>query len=66
MGGGVNHWYHGDLIGRAFALLAAVTGNVGRSGGGFSVYVGQYKVRVDVSSWWFPEGKRAHRPRRST
>ena len=52
MGGGSNHWFHGDLTGRAFALLAALTGNVGRSGGGFSVYVGQYKVRVDTSPWW--------------
>ena len=32
---------------------------IGRSGGGFSVYVGQYKVRVDVSPWWNPDGKRA-------
>jgi anaerobic selenocysteine-containing dehydrogenase len=54
MGGGSNHWFHGDLTGRAFALLASLTGNVGRSGGGFSVYVGQYKVRVDTSPWWNP------------
>ena len=60
MGGGSNHWYHGDLTGRAFALLATVTGNVGRSGGGFSVYVGQYKVRVDWSPWTNPGGKKAH------
>jgi anaerobic selenocysteine-containing dehydrogenase len=59
MGGGANHWYHGDMTGRAFALLAALTGNIGRSGGGFSVYVGQYKVRVDTSPWWNPGGKRA-------
>ena len=52
MGGGSNHWFHGDLTGRAFALLSSLTGNVGRSGGGFSVYVGQYKVRVDTSPWW--------------
>jgi anaerobic selenocysteine-containing dehydrogenase len=52
MGGGSNHWFHGDQTGRAFALLAALTGNIGRSGGGFSVYVGQYKVRVDTSPWW--------------
>ena len=52
MGGGSNHWFHGDLTGRAFALLAALTGNIGKSGGGFSVYVGQYKVRVDTSPWW--------------
>ncbi len=60
MGGGSNHWYHGDLTGRAFALLAALTGNIGRSGGGFSVYVGQYKVRVDTSPWWSPGGTKAH------
>ena len=60
MGGGSNHWYHGDLTGRAFALLAALTGNIGRSGGGFSVYVGQYKVRVDTSPWWNPGGTKAH------
>jgi anaerobic selenocysteine-containing dehydrogenase len=59
MGGGANHWYHGDMTGRAFALLAALTGNIGRSGGGFSVYVGQYKVRVDTSPWWNPGGKKA-------
>jgi anaerobic selenocysteine-containing dehydrogenase len=59
MGGGSNHWYHGDLTGRAFALLAALTGNIGKSGGGFSVYVGQYKVRVDTSPWWSPGGTKA-------
>jgi len=52
MGGGSNHWFHGDLTGRAFALLAALTGNIGKSGGGFSVYVGQYKVRVNTAPWW--------------
>ena len=60
MGSGSNHWYHGDLTGRAFALLATLTGNIGRSGGGFSVYVGQYKVRVDTSPWWNPGGTKAH------
>ena len=59
MGGGSNHWYHGDLTGRALALLSALTGNIGRSGGGFSVYVGQYKVRVDTSPWWSPDGRKA-------
>jgi anaerobic selenocysteine-containing dehydrogenase len=54
MGGGTNHWYHGDLNGRAFALCAALTGNIGNSGGGFSVYVGQYKVRVRWAPWTSP------------
>ncbi|HEX8939770.1 MAG TPA: molybdopterin-dependent oxidoreductase [Candidatus Limnocylindrales bacterium] len=60
MGGGSNHWFHGDLTGRAFALLATMTGNIGRSGGGFSVYVGQYKVRLDWSAWTSPGGTKAH------
>lgn len=51
MGGGTNHWFHGDMQGRALALCAALTGNIGRSGGGYSVYVGQYKVRVDWGPW---------------
>ncbi len=51
MGAGSNHWFHGDLQGRALALCAALTGNIGKSGGGFSVYVGQYKVRVKWSDW---------------
>jgi anaerobic selenocysteine-containing dehydrogenase len=55
MGGGSNHWYHGDLIGRAYALLSVLTGNIGRSGGGFSVYVGQYKVRLNTQPWWYPD-----------
>ncbi|NMC72153.1 MAG: molybdopterin-dependent oxidoreductase [Myxococcales bacterium] len=58
MGGGANHWYHGDLIGRAYALLAVLTGNIGRSGGGFSVYVGQYKVRLPTQSWWYPDKRK--------
>jgi anaerobic selenocysteine-containing dehydrogenase len=59
MGGGANHWYHGDLTGRAFALCAALTGNIGNSGGGFSVYVGQYKVRVKWADWVNPGGTKA-------
>ena len=55
MGGGSNHWYHGDLTGRGYALLATMTGNVGKSGGGFSVYVGQYRVRVAAAPWNFPD-----------
>ncbi|MFP3905665.1 MAG: molybdopterin-dependent oxidoreductase [Acidimicrobiales bacterium] len=59
MGAGANHWYHGDLIGRAYALLATVTGNIGRSGGGYSVYVGQYKVRLNLGPWTNPGGMKA-------
>ena len=62
MGGGSNHWFHGDLTGRAFALLASLTGDVGRSGGGFSVYV----ATTRSASTPLPGGRSARsRPRSS-
>lgn len=51
-------WYHGDLKGRAVALLAVLTGNIGKPGAGISTYAGQYRVRLNLSSWWVPEGKK--------
>lgn len=51
-------WYHGDLKGRALALLPVLTGNIGKSGSGISTYAGQYKIRFKVKSWWYaPDGK---------
>ena len=50
-GGGTQQWYHGDLKGRACALVACLTGNVGQLGGGISTYVGQYKTRFNTGSW---------------
>ncbi|MEJ2725656.1 MAG: molybdopterin-dependent oxidoreductase [Deltaproteobacteria bacterium] len=43
-GNGVNQWYHNDLANRAMILLTTLTGNVGKSGGGFNHYVGQEKI----------------------
>ena len=43
-GGGVNHWYNNDINNRSMILLLALTGNVGKTGSGFSQYTGQYKV----------------------
>ncbi len=43
-GGGTNHWFNNDVNNRAMILLMALTGNVGKSGGGFNQYTGQYKV----------------------
>ncbi|GFN23627.1 molybdopterin-dependent oxidoreductase [Thermanaeromonas sp. C210] len=51
-------WYHGDLKGRALALLPVLTGNIGRPGAGISTYAGQYKIRFDVKAWWFPRPPR--------
>src|SRR5690606_32217273 len=50
-------WYHGDLKGRALALINVLTGNIGRSGAGISTYAGQYRIRLNVGEWWVPEGR---------
>ena len=49
-------WYNGDLKGRALSLLPVLTGSIGKSGAGISTYAGQYRIRFNVKSWWFPEG----------
>ena len=36
-GGAATQWYHGDLKGRALALIACLTGNIGQLGGGISL-----------------------------
>ena len=43
-GAGTNHWFHNDLLNRAMILLVALTGNVGKNGGGFNHYVGQERI----------------------
>ena len=45
MGAGTNHWFHSDLIYRAFLSLLLLCGCEGRNGGGWAHYVGQEKVR---------------------
>lgn len=51
-------WYHGDLKGRALALINVLTGNLGQSGSGISTYAGQYRIRLKVAEWWVPEGRK--------
>ncbi len=53
-GTGINHWYHGDLIGRATIALGALTGNIGQHGGGVSPWAGQYRIRLDPTEYFFP------------
>ncbi|MGI1658250.1 MAG: molybdopterin-dependent oxidoreductase [Desulfitobacterium sp.] len=51
-------WYHGDLKGRALALINVLTGNIGQPGAGISTYAGQYRIRIKVAEWWVPEGRK--------
>lgn len=54
-GTGINHWYHGDLIGRAVIELGCLTGNIGRQGGGVSPWAGQYLMRLNPTEYFFPK-----------
>lgn len=58
IGMGVNHRLHGDLTIRSILLLSALVGAHGKPGESVSIYSGQHHFRLDVSPWWFPEGKR--------
>ena len=67
-GAGVNHWFHNDLINRALILLVALTGNVGRNGGGFNHYVGQERVWPEHGFFElaFPESRKRQRFQNTT
>ena len=58
IGMGINHRLHGDLTIRSILLLSALVGAHGKPGESVSIYSGQHHFRLDVSPWWFPEGKR--------
>ncbi|MGI6458274.1 MAG: molybdopterin-dependent oxidoreductase [bacterium] len=62
-GAGINHWYHNDLMNRAMILIVALTGNVGRNGGGFNHYVGQERIWPEhgFKMLAFPEGAKKQR-----
>ena len=45
LGAGVNHWYHMDMTYRGIINLLVLCGCIGQSGGGWSHYVGQEKLR---------------------
>ena len=44
VGASINHWYHADLIYRAFTDALMLCGCVGRNGGGMNHYVGQERL----------------------
>lgn len=52
LGAAVNHWYHGDMTYRGIINLLVMCGCVGQSGGGWSHYVGQEKLRPQTG--WVP------------
>lgn len=58
IGMGLNHRLHGDLTIRSILLLSALAGAHGKAGEAVTIYSGQHHFRIDLSSWWFPEGKR--------
>jgi nitrate reductase / nitrite oxidoreductase, alpha subunit len=67
-GAGTNHWFHNDLINRAMILLVALTGNVGKNGGGFNHYVGQERVWPEHGflQLAFPRGPKMQRFQNTT
>jgi anaerobic selenocysteine-containing dehydrogenase len=58
IGMGVNHRLHGDLAIRSILLFATLVGAHGKPGESVSIYSGQHHFRLDVSPWWFPDGRR--------
>jgi len=52
LGAGLNHWYHMDMNYRGIINLLVMCGCVGKSGGGWSHYVGQEKLRPQTG--WQP------------
>ncbi|MFZ3072091.1 MAG: nitrate reductase subunit alpha [Thermodesulfobacteriota bacterium] len=43
-GASINHWYHADMIYRAFTMALMLCGCIGRNGGGMNHYVGQERL----------------------
>jgi nitrate reductase alpha subunit len=52
IGAAMNHWYHCDMNYRGVINMLVMCGCVGKSGGGWSHYVGQEKLRPQ--SGWLP------------
>ena len=52
LGAGLNHWYHMDMNYRGIINMLVMCGCIGKSGGGWSHYVGQEKLRPQTG--WQP------------
>ena len=48
IGAAMNHWYHCDMNYRGVINMLVMCGCVGQSGGGWSHYVGQEKLRPQI------------------
>ncbi len=64
IGAGINHWFNMDMAYRGIINLLVFCGAIGQSGGGWSHYVGQEKLRPQTG--WTPLafGLDWHRPPR--
>ena len=66
LGAGLNHWYHMDMAYRGIINMLVFCGCIGQSGGGWSHYVGQEKLRPQpagrrLHSAWIGQGRRDSR-----
>ncbi|MDR3525004.1 MAG: nitrate reductase subunit alpha [Acetobacteraceae bacterium] len=52
LGAGLNHWFHMDMAYRGIINMLVFCGCIGQSGGGWSHYVGQEKLRPQTG--WAP------------
>ena len=52
VGAAMNHWYHMDMNYRGIINMLVMCGCIGKSGGGWSHYVGQEKLRPQTG--WLP------------
>jgi respiratory nitrate reductase, alpha subunit len=50
IGAGVNQWYNTDMTYRSIITMCVLCGTIGQSGGGWSHYVGQEKIRP-LAGW---------------
>src|SRR5699024_4124565 len=64
IGAGMNHWYHQDMNYRSIINFLMLCGTVGVSGGGWSHYVGQEKLRPQTGWTALAFGLDWHRPPR--
>lgn len=64
LGAAINHWYHMDMIYRGIINMLMMCGCIGKSGGGWSHYVGQEKLRPQTGWQPLAFGLDWHRPPR--